>query len=412
VPAVRACYTGQVPRLFPFRGLQYDPSVAGPLDRLTAPPYDVISESDQEGLRARSPYNIVHVDRTEGAGNDGASSYAIAGSLLADWRASGVLRPSDVPSYYGYELRYALDGVRHRLRGIVGALELEPWGGSVLPHEHTMPGPIEDRLRLLRATRTHLSPIYGTISGPSARLNELLDRAVDGDPIANVRDHEGVEHRMWAIVGQEDVTSWLADEPLLIADGHHRYATALAYRDERRAADGPGPWDRILTLVVDAGSEEVPVLPYHRVQIDGEPPTGGQPAADLADVLAYTDDLQLRYGTVTKVAGTVTYRVHRLRGHPPTVLALHEQLLDRVAPGDALRFTHVAADADAAVRDGSAIAAYLLPGTTTDRVRAVIERGDRLPRKSTFFWPKPRTGMILMPVDGPIDVPVERLVGR
>jgi uncharacterized protein (DUF1015 family) len=412
VPAVRACYTGQVPRLFPFRGLQYDPSVAGPLDRLTAPPYDVISESDQEGLRARSPYNIVHVDRTEGAGNDGASSYAIAGSLLADWRASGVLRPSDVPSYYGYELRYALDGVRHRLRGIVGALELEPWGGSVLPHEHTMPGPIEDRLRLLRATRTHLSPIYGTISGPCARLNELLDHTADGDPIANVRDHEGVEHRMWAIDGQEDVTSWLADEPLLIADGHHRYATALAYRDERRAADGPGPWDRILTLVVDAGSEEVPVLPYHRVQIDGEPPTGGRPAADLADVLADTDDLQLRYGTVTNVAGTVTYRVHRLRGHPPTVLALHEQLLDRVAPGDALRFTHVAADADAAVRDGSAIAAYLLPGTTTDRVRAVIERGDRLPRKSTFFWPKPRTGMILMPVDGPMDVPVDRLVDR
>ena len=129
-------------------------------------------------------------------------------------------------------------------------------------------------------------------------------------------------------------------------------------------------------------------------------------------MLADTDDLQLRYGTVTKVAGTVTYRVHRLRGHPPTVLALHEQLLDRVAPGDALRFTHVAADADAAVRDGSAIAAYLLPGTTPDRVRAVIERGDRLPRKSTFFWPKPRTGMILMPVDGSIEVPVDRLVDR
>ena len=108
--------------------------MAGPLDRLTAPPYDVISESDRQGLRARSPYNIVHADRTELVGNDGASGYAIAGSLLADWRASGVLRPSDVPSYYGYELRYALGGIRHRLRGIIGALELEPWGGNVLPH--------------------------------------------------------------------------------------------------------------------------------------------------------------------------------------------------------------------------------------------------------------------------------------
>jgi uncharacterized protein (DUF1015 family) len=386
--------------------------VAGPLDRLTAPPYDVISESDQEGLQARSRYNIVHVDRTDAAGGDGASAYATAGSLLADWRATGVLRMSGFPTYYGYELRYRLDGVRHRLRGIVGALELEPWGGDILPHEHTMSGPIEDRLRLLRATRTHLSPIYGTVSGPCARLNELLDRTVDGDPIANVRDHEGVEHRMWAIDGREDVTSWLADEPLLIADGHHRYATALAYRDERRAADGPGPWDRILSLVVDAGTEEVPVLPYHRVQIAGEPPTGGRPAADLAGVLADTDDLHLRYGTVTKVAGTVAYRVHSLRGNPPTVLALHEQLLDRVAPGEALRFTHVAADADAAVHDGSAIAAYLLPGTTPDRVRAVIDRGGRLPRKSTFFWPKPRTGMILMPVDGATGMPRVRLVDR
>ena len=109
-------------------------------------------------------------------------------------------------------------------------------------------------------------------------------------------------------------------------------------------------------------------------------------------MLADTDDLQLRYGTVTKVAGTVAYRVHRLRGHPPTVLALHEQLLDRVAPGDALRFTPVAADADAAVRDGSAIAAYLLPGTTPDRVRAVIERGDRLPRSRPSSGPSPGRG--------------------
>ena len=395
----------------------YDPSVAGPWEQLTAPLYDVISESDQEGLRARSLYNIVHVDLTEGAGDDGsAGRYARAASLLADWRASGVLTTPDVPRYYAYELRYSLGGTRRRLRGVVGALELEPWGGTVLPHEQTMPGPIEDRLRLLRATKTHLSPIYGTITGPCERLGELLDRTADAPPVAVVRDEEGVEHRMWAIDGEEDVTAWLADEPLLIADGHHRYATALAYRDERREADGPGPWDRILALVVDAGSEEVPVLPYHRIQVGGDPPTGGRPAADLAQVLASADDLHLRYGTVTKVGGTVTYRIHRLRGDPPAVLALHEQLLDRVAPGDALRFTHIATEADAAVRDGSALAAYLLPGTTPDRVRTVVQRGDRLPRKSTFFWPKPRTGMILMPVDGsvdgPVDGPVDRSVDR
>ena len=404
MPVVRACYTERVPRISPFRGLVYDPSVAGPWEQLTAPPYDVISESDQEGLRARSPYNIVHVDLTGGDGGDGAASaYATAASVLADWRGRGVLTAPDAPRYYGYELHYPVGGITRRLRGLVGALELEPWGGSVLPHEQTMPGPIEDRLRLLRATKTHLSPIYGTITGPCERLNELLDRTADGRPIAIVRDEEGVEHRMWAIDGEEDVTSWLADESLLIADGHHRYATALAYRDERRAAEGPGPWDRILALVVDAGTEEVPVLPYHRIQMGGDRPTGGRPAPGLAQALAGADDLHLRYGTVTKDEGTVVYRIHRLRGEPPTVLALHEQLLDRVAPGDALRFTHIAEEADAAVRDGSAIAAYLLPGTTPSRVRTVVQRGGRLPRKSTFFWPKPRTGMILMPVDEPVD---------
>ena len=403
MPVVRACYTERVPRISPFRGLVYDPSVAGPWEQLTAPPYDVISESNQEGLRARSPYNIVHIDLTGGAVGDGAApGYATAASLLADWSASGVLTAPDAPRYYGYELRYRVRGITRLLRGLVGALELEPWGGTVLPHEQTMPGPIEDRLRLLRATKTHLSPIYGTITGPCERLNELLDRTAETRPIAIVRDDEGVEHRMWAIDGEEDVTSWLGDESLLIADGHHRYATALAYRDERRAAEGTGPWDRILALVVDAGTQEVPVLPYHRIQIGGDRPTGGRPAPDLAQALAGADDLHLRYGTVTKDGGTVVYRIHRLRGEPPTVLALHEQLLDRVAPGDALRFTHVAEDADAAVRNGSAIAAYLLPGTTPGRVRAVVQRGGRLPRKSTFFWPKPRTGMILMPVDEPV----------
>ena len=164
---VRACYTERVPRISPFRGLVYDPAVAGPWGQLTAPPYDVISESDQEGLRARSPYNIVHIDLTGDAGGDGAApAYAAAASLLADWRASGVLTAPDAPRYYGYQLDYPADGITRRLRGLVGALELEPWGGTVLPHEQTMPGPIEDRLRLLRATKTHLSPIYATINGP------------------------------------------------------------------------------------------------------------------------------------------------------------------------------------------------------------------------------------------------------
>jgi uncharacterized protein (DUF1015 family) len=394
-----ACYTGRVPRVAPFHGLVYDPTVVGPLDLLTAPPYDVISGPNREGLRARSPYNIVHVDLAdEGENQPPGEHYRRAASLLRRWRASGAVVRSEEPCFYAYEVRFALDGSDRRVRGILCALELEPWGGAILPHEQTMEGPIDDRLRLLRATRTHLSPIYGTIAGPSEPLSMLLDAVTATAPAATVADEEGVEHRVWSVDGRTDVTAWLAPFPLLIADGHHRYATALAYREERREAAGAGPWDRVLALVVDAATEAVPVLPYHRVQVAGRPPSGGRPIADLPALLASLDDVALRYGTVTREDGRVVYRTHELTGDPPTVRALHDQVLDVAAPGDALRFTHDAADADGAVRQELAVAAYLLPPTTADRVRKVVERGERLPRKSTFFWPKPRTGMVMMAV--------------
>jgi uncharacterized protein (DUF1015 family) len=302
------------------------------------------------------------------------------------------------PSYYAYEIRFPLEGVRRRVRGILCALELEDWGGSVLPHEETMDGPIDDRLRLLRATQTNLSPIYGTVAGPSEALRDALEETAGTRPDASVHDEEQVEHRLWVVPGKTDVEGWLGSLPLLIADGHHRYATALAYRDERRREDGAGPWDRVLALVVDAATETVPVLPYHRVQLTGPSPDPGRPSAGLAEALTELDDGCLRYATISRQAGRVVYGLNDLKGEPPTVRALHEQLLDRVAPGEALAFTHDAAVADRAVRDGAAVAAYLLPPTTPDRIRAVVERGERLPRKSTFFWPKPRTGMVMLPV--------------
>lgn len=390
-----------MPRVAPFEALVYDVAVSGPLDLVSAPPYDVISEDRRGAYLSESPCNIVHLDLAEGSRDAGAvdSRYTHAAALLSEWRSRGVLvrTPS---SYFAYELRFQLDGIARRVRGLFCAMELEPWGGDVLPHEETMPGPIADRLQLLRSTRTHLSPIYGTIAGPCPSLSQLLDRATASPAPFALVDEEGVGHRMWPVSGEEPVGEWLAGTQLLIADGHHRYTTALAYRDERNAADGPGPWDRILTLLVDAGSEDVPVLPYHRVQAAGEPPSGGEPVGDLASLLRALDDTRVRYGTVTRAAdGAAEYRLHTLSGEPPAVRALHEEVLDRVAPDDVIRFTHDAGAADRAVRSGEAVAAYLLPPTTPDRIAKVIGRGERLPRKSTFYWPKPRTGLVLMPLD-------------
>jgi uncharacterized protein (DUF1015 family) len=197
----------------------------------------------------------------------------------------------------------------------------------------------------------------------------------------------------------EAVADWLAPYDLLIADGHHRYTTALAYRDERDAVDGPGPWDAILTFIVDTGTQHVPVLPYHRVQVAGTPPAANEPALHLTDLTARADDDAGRVGLVRRLGSeALAYGVLDLPGPPPVVRTLHERILDRSAPGDALRFTHSAEDAERAVRSGDAVAAYILPPTTPEDVLAAIDRGDRLPRKSTFFWPKPRTGLVFMPV--------------
>ena len=381
-----------MPRIFPFEALVYDVSVVGPLDRVTTPPYDVISEARQQEYRSE-PFSIVQIDLGT---DDGEDRYPQAGALLHRWVDEGVLVRTS-PAFHAYEMR---SPAGERVRGAFCAMELEDWGGDVMPHEQTMAGPVEDRLRLLRATHTHLSAVYGTVAGPCPSLTDLLDGVTAGPPDAELVDEQGVTHRRWPIPADVPIGDWLADEQLLIADGHHRYTTALAYRDEKRAAFGPGPWDRLLTFVVDAGSERLSVRPFHRIQLSGTAPDpGGRTAADLDAVLGALSDDEPRIGIVRPNGANVELTVLELAGEPPAVRALHDGLLDALAPPGSLRFTPDPAEAVAAVAGGGAVAAYLLPPTTPDRIRKVVERGERLPQKSTYFWPKPRTGVILMPLD-------------
>jgi uncharacterized protein (DUF1015 family) len=279
-------------------------------------------------------------------------------------------------------------------------MEIEDWGGSVLPHERVMSGPVDDRLAQMWATHANLSAVYGTITGPVDALAELLDRAAAGPPLAALTDEQGVAHRLWALPPDEVVERAIRAERLLIADGHHRYTTALRYRDEMRATHGAGPWDRIMTLIVDAATEDPPVLPFHRIVREGAPPVGGTRVRDLQEVLAELDDAKRIFGTAVREGGRVIHRVAELKGRPPTVRALHDEVLDpALIDVDAVAFTDDAVAAEAAVRDGEAEAAYFLPPTTAERILAVVERGERLPQKSTFFWPKPRTGMVIRLLD-------------
>ncbi len=395
-----------MPRVASFRGLVYDQSVVGALDRVTAPPYDVISDEDRRRRAGASPFNVVHLDLRPDPGGIGEPHTGSA-DLLRSWIERGAMRLAPEPSYYPYEMRYRREGSTHRVRGVFCALQIEPPGGGVIPHEDVMPGPVEDRLALLRSIRCHLSAVYTIATRPVPGLARMLDRVAETQPSWQLVDEEGVEHRVWTASAEEPVDRWLADEPLLIADGHHRYATALAFQREMHASEGPGPWDRLLALVVEAGVHDVPVLPYHRIQVAGDPPHAGEPVPDLPSLLHELSDDGLRYGTAVRGGDGIVLSASTLAGPPPAVLALHREILDPFVDGlrgagsvlDALRHTPDAAAALDAVRTGSAVAAWFLPPTTPERIREVAVAGGRFPTKSTFFWPKPRTGVVVMPLE-------------
>lgn len=388
-----------MPRISPFVALLYDVPRVGPLEQLTAPPYDTISATEQRRFCNASPYNVVRLDLGEDLSGDDQhdNKYMRAASELRRWREEGVLVPTEGPAHYAYEMRFRLHGAERRVRGVICLVDLEDWGGSIVPHEMTMPGPVEDRLRLVRATRVNLSCVHTVYAGPSPPVAALLERACSRAPIARLIDEAGVEHRMWILGDDERISRSLADQALLIADGHHRYTMALRYRDEMRAEHGPGPWDRVMMLLVDTTTENPPVLPIHRILTTGATPVRGVRVHDLQEILNEVNDDALLYGVATNEDGTLVHRVAALSGYPPTVRALHEQVL-RGADDDLL-FTPDPVEAEEAVREGRASAAFFLPATNAARIRSAIDRGERLPQKSTFFWPKPRTGVIIRPLD-------------
>jgi uncharacterized protein (DUF1015 family) len=392
-------YIHRVVAIAPFQGLLFDPAVVGDLGAATSPPYDVILPHEQDRLHRASPYNIALVDLGADVPGDPHEKYTRAADLFLRWRREGVLVATDRPAVFAYEMRFTYRGQPRTVRGVLAAVEMEPWGGAILPHERTMRAPVEDRLRLIRATAADLSPIYAVVGGPGEPQAELLRRAGSRPADRELVDEEGVTHRLWIEPEVGDLVEWYRDRPVLIADGHHRYQTALANREEMRRERGPGPWDSVMMLLVDASTEDPPVLPIHRVlRVSPLPAIEGQRVRDLEEILALLVDDDLSFGAVYRDFGALTHAVGRVKGELPTVRALHEVLLDELGGVRDLRFTPDAAAAEASVRARGADLALILPPARVEHVRAVVDRGERLPQKSTYFWPKPRTGMVLRPL--------------
>jgi uncharacterized protein (DUF1015 family) len=438
-----------VPTLRPFRALRYDASLAPRLDRLICPPYDVISEEQRRVLAARDPYNAVHLEvPLAEPGDEPDEPYRRVARTIAAWRTDGVLRKDERPSVYVYEQAYRMaDGEPRRQRGLLARLKLEDLepGSGVLRHERTLSGPKEDRYRLLRATGVNLSPVVGLYRSGS-RSRELIDGFIAGEPDESAVDDEGVTHRLWAVPADAggpgetaaDLLAVAAGGPITIADGHHRYETALRYRDERgRACESDPPFDYVLALLFDIATERLTVLPTHRL-VRGSP-TGGElwaaleplvevePVAGRDELLAAmsttTSEQSGRDGSGPRIAAwsagegaILRPRRERLEGLLGTrgssalreldVSVLSAVLEDRLgigpaesAAGQRLLYTKDAAEAIEAVDSGRAQAAFLLDPTPVEAVAAVAEAGEVMPQKSTYFYPKAATGMLFNPLE-------------
>jgi uncharacterized protein (DUF1015 family) len=444
-----------VPTVRAFRALRYSTEVVPDLGLVVAPPYDVISPELHRRLLARDPRNVVRLDlpATEPGDADPDERYRRAARLLRGWRSDGTLRRDPKPSLYPYEQTYHLPGAEagepRVRRGVFARLVLEPFGpgSGVRPHERTMSGPKEDRYRLLRATDVNTSPVVGMYDDPSGGVAAWLDE-VTGSlvPVADLTDDDGVRHRLWAVASDDarsttgPIERRIGAGPITIADGHHRYETALRYRDERRrgapTTDDPAPWDEILALLLEPTAGVVDVLATHRV-VRGLGEAGlDRLRAGLDGLFEVTPDVppdelrrafapgtaitgsRGRFGVWTRAGGSIL-QVRRdafspllvsggpaLRRLDVTLLGAALEQLAGIDPaavdaGARIAYTKDAAEAIRWVDEGheDADAAFLLEPTPAAEIAAVAADGDVMPQKSTYIYPKALTGLVINPLE-------------
>lgn len=362
---------------------------AGDLTRLVAPPYDVIPEAEVARFQSLSPHNVIRLIRP-GTDYDGAAR------TLASWLDEGVLR-EDAPSMYVHEVEVAPGRTR---RDLIAALRLEPYErGVVLPHERTHRGPKEDRLALMRATQASLEPLWFLYDGHETPARELLAEAAAAPSIARFSDAEGMPQRLWTVERgrlTDELAASLASLPVLIADGHHRYETTLAYSEEVG-----GPADAAsrftLALLTDIDDPGLEVLPTHRVMKAGIAVTGGEPTGSLEETLA-----AIKGRVAAGVYREGRFQVLPLEGDM-AVVELHRQVIDNIlgrrSAEDFLLYTRNAEEAVRWVDDGVGVSAFFLDVPDLRQVLKLAQEGKTLPQKSTYFHPKPPSGMVIHRLD-------------
>ena len=442
--------------IIPFRALRYDPHHVPNLAQVVTPPYDVISPQAQDRYYARHPYNVVRLvlAKPEPPGAPDGSRYAQAAATYTAWRRDGILRRDPTPAVYLYEQEFSVSQTsRLRRRGLLALVRLHEYAEQViLPHERTFSHHKDDRLQLMRACPANLEAILGFYPGPNREIGALQDRYMDTNPAVSLVDEEGVGHRLWMVGARSEVTALCAalrDRPVVIADGHHRYETALTLRNERRTQNPTPPAaphhrldDYVLMNLVSSDDPGLVILPTHRVirrrpapsataltdalarhfRIVPFPLDAANPLPSLQAALA---DLARREGAgiacalytggceilVMELADPAVPQTFLAEGRAPAyatldVAVLHRLLVEDILgipqatqTDDSIQYTRDPARALAAVRSGEAAAALFLNPPRVEQVQAIARAGERMPQKTTFFFPKVLSGLVLSPLD-------------
>ena len=416
----------------PFKGIRYNQAKVGDLSGVVAPPYDVISPEDQPKYYDGHPNNVIRLILPKGDGD----KYRSAAECLNDWLETGILIQDDMPCLYAYRQEYVIGSEKKRRLGLTCALRLEDYERrTVLPHENILAGPRADRLNLLRATRVNLDSVFALHA--DAGVPKVLAPVIAGAPDASAVDKDGVKSELWRISDREAIEAIqgaLDAEQVLIADGHHRYAAALAYRDEMRTkagvADSDASYEYLMMTLVSLEDEGLVILPTHRVvrgvltfdvawflsrleeffDIEEKPANGLLEAIETAAPTAHVFGLHLQGGRSYVLTLKPTVNPERVIDSPGSnalkqldVSILHSLILERLLGiGDQqlasqvnLTYKRDAAEALRLVSSGESQMAFLINPPRVEEVEAVAAAGDRMPQKSTFFYPKLLTGTVM-----------------
>jgi uncharacterized protein (DUF1015 family) len=429
-----------------FRAFRYELGRVGALSDVIAPPYDVIDAALQNALYANSQHNVVRIDlnREETGDSEANNRYTRAGRTLRDWLHEGVLRQDSARALYVYHQDFEVEDRRYTRRGFLARVRLEPFGqGRIYPHEETLSGPKADRLRLMHATHMNLSPVFGLFPDEKGEVQQQLDATLKQTLPLQATDHLGVVSRLWPVTDQHivsAVTGLMGPRPIFIADGHHRYETALRYREERQqqgeVRDAEAAPNFVLMMLVSMSDPGLIILPTHRlvsglaglsgdklagllrphfqVETVGKGEAGARAAWEQIE-LDGTQEL-LGFGTVSDGLWQVARfqapeRMAALAGsHSPAwrglaVSVLHELVLNHLAREQlkmtpACRYVHLLREVLESVAKKDCDLAVLVPPAEMKHVEQIAGSLERMPAKSTYFYPKLLTGLVFNPLTG------------